>query len=181
MRSSYDVLRSLTYYVSLGLPDEWSVYEALEEGNQERPFAVITETPAIRSGEDIRVPQITKSFNVMAYPVIEVGEPLKGRMEASKTESALFDLFAVGADEGRQLLVPLYDFDDTPVDEMSDQRRSVDYARVMDLSVTTEQSGDDEDRFTVLVEVRLRWRRNALVPSRSKMVTGTVQPEIDAH
>ena len=180
MRSPYDVLRSLTYYVSLALPDEWSVVETVEEGVMARPFATVVETPAIRAVTNPRVAEVNKSFNIFAYPEPVTNHPMRGRAEAAKIEEALLDLFSMGLDEGRPLRVPLYDFDSTGPDEMSDQRRAVDFAQVQSLSVNVVQADDDEDLFTVLVEVRLWWTRNALVPSTAKRVTGTTPPDFRA-
>ena len=48
-RPGYDVIRSLTRYMALALPDDWEVREAAEEGVVQRPFAQVKETTAQHS------------------------------------------------------------------------------------------------------------------------------------
>lgn len=180
MRTARDVIRSLNRYVSLALPD-WEVREAAEEGTVERPFAQVKATsPQAGPTDDVRVASVNQSFTIYAYPVPDMTHVLAGRDAAAEVEDALWSLFAQGLDEGRPYLVPLYDHDETPWNVSSDQRRSVDFARVQDLNVSIQQAPDDEHLFTVLVEVRLWWRRNAAVPSVAKRITETKRPRINA-
>lgn len=178
MRTGRDAIRSLNRYVALALPD-WEVREAAEEGTTERPFAQVKATsPQTGPTDDVRVASVNQSFTIYAYPAPDPSHVLASRDAAADVEDALWSLFAQGLDEGRPYLVPLYDHDATPWDVSSDQRRAVDFARVQDLSVSVEQSPDDESLFTVLVEVRLWWRRNAAVPSVAKRITETKPPTI---
>lgn len=182
MRTGNDVHLSLNRYIALALGDEWEVRPAAEEGTGQRPMAQVKATsPQNNDLADLRVSGMNQQFTIYAYPEPDPDSVLNGRVTAARVEDTLLTLFTRGIDEGQPMLVPLYDYDETPWDESSDQRRTVDFARVMDLGVSIQQAPTEEFLFTVLAEVRLGWRRDGVLPSSKKKVASTTPPSFDAH
>lgn len=182
MRSARDVHLSLNRYVSLALGDDWEVRPAAEQGMTERPFAVVEAASPSNHAADagVHITEINRQFNIFAYPLTDADDVLAGQYQAELIAERLENLFSGGIDEGRPMLVPLYDYDSTPHTASSDQRRTVDFAKVLDLSTDVNQSPTEEHLFTVLAEVRLRWRRDRLLPSNKKKVAKTKPPRFDA-
>lgn len=171
MKTSFDVLRSLKRYVAIALGEDWEVRLQVEEGTFIRPAAIITDTPG---GQSIDGPRRamdivqTFSINAFALPGATVMDSLAA---ASEVEETLVHAFRVGVGEGKAARVPLYDYDAVPVTDPSTSRNAPDYARILDLSVARVQAPTDELLFTVTVEVRLGWRRNADVPFTGRTAT----------
>jgi hypothetical protein len=169
MRSEYDVLRSLTRYVALALGPLYEVREVREEGAIGRPGAMIEMAApvSVDSASSRLVRELVGSYNAYIYP--ELGSaPLESRAKAARIADRLENALDGGIDEGRVGLVPLWDFEGVPYDADSTVRRAQDFARIRDLSVFPKQAPDDENRFTVLAEVRLSWRRNRALVSEPR-------------
>jgi len=173
MRTSIDVLRSLKRYTAIALGEDWEVRLLQEEGTFSRPAAQVLQA----TGQQITGPHhamdIVQTFSIHAFP--EAGDTMESSLlAAAQAEELLVYAFRVGVDKGKAARVPLYDYDGVPFNEGSTTRKRPDYARIIDLEISRIQNPSDELLFTVTAEVRMGWRRNALLESEGEVATDVV-------
>ena len=168
MRTSVDILRSLKRYTAESLGDDWEVRLLVEEGTFKRPGAQVMEAGGQQITRPAHTMEVIQSFTVHAFPVPgnSVTESL---LAAAEAEEELVLAFRVGVNDGKAARLPIYDYDGVPHDGGSTTRAHPDYARILDLDIRRQQSPSDELLFTIAVEVRLGWRRNAALTSQGRV------------
>lgn len=172
MRSDYDAIRSLARHTATILdaaPGEevYDIQIVTEGGNFTRPGATIMSSAPTALNGSVRVTEATAAFVVNIFPP-EAEDAYAGQQRAYEICGAYSDALTGGLGLGRPWLVPLFDYDGVPPSESSDTRRPQDFMKVTDLTVRPVQSPSVETAWTVNVEVRLGWRRNALLPSDAR-------------
>lgn len=197
MRTSTDVLRSISYYLSLSLGEEWEVRFEDEEGAFDRPFCrVQTSTPARSKLGPPTVWDIRQTFSAVLYPV-EKPTAAEARLEAARVEDLLMLAWARGThvasfgrkqnsgvatvnrQRGHPLRIPLYDFDGIGLMEVptSGDRASNDFVLVTDEPTVqtlegTSRADEEETLYVVTTEVRCKWTRSAAVLTTGVPITG---------
>jgi hypothetical protein len=174
-RSITDALRSLKRYVAAALGDAWEVRLSAEQGAFERPYArvrqVASATYILTGGRFLA--DVNQPFEIIAYP-LRGDDPEDAILRAQTVEDALFRTFRVGAENGRPLRVPLYNYDGVPLNQpgMWVPRG---FMRVADLSTQPFVDPDDNKLYSVVCDVRLSWRRLAEPTSTGPPMTGLRQ------
>jgi hypothetical protein len=169
MRTSIDILRSLKRYTAEALGDDWEVRLLSEEGTFSRPGAQVMEAGGQATTGPSHTMEHTQSFSIHAFPE-PGGTVTQSMIFAAEAEEQLLIAFRVGVGEGRAARLPIYDYTSVPHDAGSTTRGHADYARILDLEIRREQSPSDELLFSVAVEVRLGWRRNAALTSQGRVL-----------
>lgn len=180
MRTKLDAMRSLARYISECLGEDWDVGVFAEQGTFSRPaVAVRTAGPMLTAGARHTLDN-TLPVAIYAYP--EEGESVEGGFtNAHAVEDLLWQAFNVGIGEGHPWRVPLYDYDGVPIDEGSELRRYPDYLRVVDFSIDATQSPEDEMKWTVVLSLRVTWKRSGELPTGKRLVTAikpTITPQV---
>lgn len=167
MRTSRDALLSLSRYMSRAFPD-YEIGFFSEQGTFARPgVSVRLVGPQLGSGSRHTVDLIQPAA-VYVYP--PEGESVEQTFDSVMlAEETLWQAFHVGIQEGKPMRVPLFDYEGMGVDEESTRRRYPDYLRIVDLSIDRAQSPEDEKKWTVTAELRLSWRRAALLPGGTRL------------
>lgn len=161
MRTGTDVLLSLTRHAAAALGEEWEVRPAAEEGTFGRPAAQVTATSPQAITGSRRWLEIVQGFAIYAYPA-PADSIVKSLIAVGQAEESLIGAFqGASVGEARTAELPLYDYDGVGEDQSSAARRPSDFARLTDFNVTRTQNPDDERLWSVLVELRLRWTRDA--------------------
>ena len=184
MRTAVDAIRSLKRYVSECLPD-WEVRLAEEQAAFRRPCVLVGPAGAERwSGPATRTDSVLPT-SIHCYP--EAGaSPAEAMLGALGIAEALYQGFRVGIGYGGPMRVPLWDYDDVPLDQPAvsrlaypgdDNRWHGDYLRVAGLSVNRIRDPDDPNLYDVVADCRLGWSRGGRLPSegetmRSFTITG---------
>lgn len=167
MRTERDAVRSLARYMSRSFGDEWEVTFMQDEGTFKRPGIRIVPATTVATGSS-HTAELIMPVVVYAYPA--EGDTIEdGFDNAMAAKEQLWQTFFIGVEEGRPMRVPLYDFDGTPIDEGSILRRYPDFMRVLDCSIQHTQAPEDETKWTAFAEIRLGWRRAALLPSGTRL------------
>lgn len=83
--------------------------------------------------------------------------------------------------ESSKRRVPLYNYDGVPIDGIgafSNQRHPHDYLKVLDFSLDEGVDPEDDTEFRVVAQLRVTWRRTAVVPGASDSATQKTLQEI---
>lgn len=181
-RTPTDAMRSLGYYLSIALGQDWEVRFAVEEGAFQRPFLRLTPSAPLEStAHGAMAVEMRRTYAVVAFPAY-FDDIDASAMEAARVEDALLLAFARGvmtasfrSNRAHPMRVPLWSFGgvgpaETP--EMAAARDGVprraanDFMRVDEPPTFTTLPDSDEDRaFIVVGNVRLRWARSIAVPT----------------
>lgn len=155
-RKAADIGRSLKRYLALHLPEDYDVRLETDPGAFERPALMIVTLPTV-SQSSRRWFQITQPFTCYGYP--QQGEsPFDAEDKARELEDALLTSIEVGGQGGHPRRVPIFNYDGI------DREHAVEgdpegFAWVQDLSTEVRADPEEELLRTVIMEVRLRWRR----------------------
>ena len=182
MRTTEDCLRSLARYVAETMGEDWEVRFAEESGTFTRPFAMVWDAgPEAVTVLTPALSEVSAPFEIHLYPEVEA-EPMNSKIRAMRAGDRLLRGFTVGVGLGRPMRMPIYDYEEVPMDEAGFERghsqvgtggRSVhgDYARVAGLQVGRTADENDERLWTVTCSLRLGWRRSGRLPSSARTVT----------
>lgn len=189
-----DLIRSLRRYVSLALGSPpWTVRtERQPVRDDERPVAVCEPASGVTTGRARRsIPQgdvdKLQAFSTMAYPAM--ADTARGsRLAATECAQLLDDAFTfglvdeeTGVDIGGPLMLPVFDFEDVPVEgpDRAGPAEPYGFARVDDLTVRPVQDAVDHLRYTVACDVRLSWSQGGRLRPDAPVVgsmPGTFSP-----
>lgn len=164
MRTPQDALRSLHKYVALVLDPDWEVRLWDEEGTFKRPFARVSKIgPTLPTPASALVVDVTQAMAVYLQPQ-EQQTVEASILVAEKVEDAIYQGFLVGVGPGAPLRVPMWDWTGIPLDGPGSDataRYEHDYMRIVrpSLSVNRLHDPTDDRLITVVVEMRVTWRR----------------------
>jgi len=177
-RTSVDVARSMGRYMSMCFPD-WEVALIEEQGVFDRPIVMVSRVGNEEwSGRGQATSfEVVSPWAVYAFPVPGADE-YDGLMKAMAVEEMFVDAFRVGVGLGRPMSIPLWDFENVPLDETGMAvRHYSDYARIRDLSVGRQPDPDDPTLWTVTAALRLGYGRLGRVPSAGPLIQSvTIAP-----
>ena len=169
-RTPDSALRSLKRYLAVALGDEWEVRLSREEGAFERPFTRVVQAGAAtyptNSGKFSA--DVIQPFAVYAYP-LRGTTPDDALMKALTVEDALYRAVRAGTEHGQPLRIPLYNYQGVGLDQPGVWYPRA-FMRVTNLSTQPFTDTQDNLLYTVVMDVRLAWRR-ALVPSTGPVLT----------
>lgn len=170
MRTKNDALRSVARYMNEAFGEGWEVGYFAEQGVFSRPgVAVRSAGPLLTAGSRHTLDN-TLPVAVYAYPA--EGDTIEeGYANTTAAEESLWQAFNVGIGEGHPWRIPLYDYEGVPVDRSSSLRRYPDYLRVVDLSIDSAQSPEDQQKWTVTASLRLTWKRTGELATGKRLVT----------
>jgi hypothetical protein len=162
VRTSIDALRSLKAFIAESLPADFDVRLAEEEGVFERPTALVTATTPQAVSGPRHTRDVAQSFTCHVYA--EVARTAQGSLlAAAEVEELLLQATQTGRTGGR---VPLRDYTGVGVDE-SAPAGSLEFLRIVpgSLSINRVRDPDDPLLYTVVMDLRLTWRRVGYTPA----------------
>lgn len=183
-----DVVRSVRRYAAGALGEPWTIrLQASAIADEQRPLAVLEAGPLTAGRSRATVPQgdteAEMSLTLTTYPVVDLqGDPRAARLAADRLAQLLHDLVEHGYDVPRAngrpgagpLRLPLWDYTAAATSGVSRAGAPFphDVLWVEDHSSRPIQDPIDPQRWTVVLDMRLSWRRPGRVGPPAPVVTG---------
>ena len=181
-----DVHRSVRRYVAVGLGPLWTVRLVRQEvPDDTRPLAVVERagpktnpTPPRMTVPAGDVDEIIP-FSILAYPALGA-TPNEAYLAAASAQQRLGDIFELGLvnDDASSisppLAVPLYDYSAVPITGgQAGPATPRTYGQLADLATRAIQDPENDLRYTVACDIRVRWwrggRRARPAPTATRM------------
>ena len=158
MRSADDAIRSIKRWLGVLLPEEWDVQLRRDEA-MTRPSAVVVPVGPMLVAGSAFVRDLQRDFQVYLWPEGKRDDPGFGRQEAELLAGLLERAIGQGLAGARSMRIPVYDYSATPWDQaLPDGAVPYDFLVISDVQIDARQDPDDDDLFTVLFQLRARWR-----------------------
>ena len=159
-RTTTDALRSVKKYATEFLPDDYDVRLSVDQGNWDRPSALVDViTPQTIQGGP-KTFQVTQAFTLYLWPSRDEDDTDASRLAAYRAEEAVVQAIQVGGQlGGRPRRIPLWDYDDVDLSEPVPEDREDGYLRVVDFGTEVRRDPDDDTAWTVVATVRVTWTR----------------------
>lgn len=174
-----DVMRSLKRYVASILDQADDVYDVRlgREEYTQRPMAVVRTLGDTLFSGPRHTMDITQPFELFVYPTIDdPDEPVTNSLKAQRTAQLLAEGFSSGVLPGRSMRVPVWSYEGVAWNAAASGPQ-VGFAAVEGLSAQVAVDPDDDSLFTVMINMRLKWRAAADRRGYSGRLTEAVNTE----
>jgi hypothetical protein len=159
-RDALSVHRSMQRWLSLVLPADWDVQPTRKEP-QFRPLAVVRPINATPSSGTAYVREYDQPYEIFLYPLPIEGEPWASEQIARSFMTAVLRALDSGyaPAASKALRIPLYDYTGVPADQALPVAAPIlDYLVVRLPSAQVQQDTEQDDLYTVVMDLRVNWR-----------------------
>lgn len=169
-RDPVSVLRSFKRFLSLVLPEDWDI-QLVRREPQTRPLAVVRFIGPAPSVGTAYLRRYTQSVEVLLYPAGREADPVYGEVEARSAQHLVERAIDSGhaAAGSFAMRVPLFDYTEVELAPASTDPQDIalaelpidavplDYLVVTDLTGQTLPDPEQDDMFTVTIDLRVMW------------------------
>lgn len=164
MRTSVDALRSVRRFFGQVFPEPWDIrYTRSEE--MVRPSGTVAAIGPQPNTGSAYVRDVMRDFEIFLYPPGVEGDVSTSRIEAetvaATVERALTRGFVPAGGEARSysLRLPVFDYAAIPLTQgLPALAVPYDYLVLQNLTIQPRVDPDQDDLFTVVVDMRIHWR-----------------------